>query len=221
MTQLKNNMRPSGGFYVYTSVGREKSPAIANKRKFIPMTNACDDLAEAFKRTEDRLRGYLRKRLPQDSQVDDVLQDVLLKALESLYKGQTIDNHYGWLQVATRTTLADYYRARKSHETLDDTIPEQLGDDLDRHQELSSCLSPMIEQLPDHYRNTLRALDLQGKKQQELANTEGVSVSAIKSRASRGRKLLKQQLMDCCHISIENGLVSDFYKREACGCKER
>jgi len=180
------------------------------------MTKARNELEQAFKSTEHRLRAYLRKRLPHECHVDDVLQDVMLKALDSEDKGRTIGNLSAWLHTATRNALVDYYRARKPLESLDENMPEPLEEDLERHRELAACIAPMLEKLPALYRDTLYALEIEGKKQRELASLEGVSVSAIKSRASRGRKILKQQLLDCCHISVENGLVSDFHRRDRC-----
>ncbi|SMF14229.1 RNA polymerase sigma-70 factor, ECF subfamily [Alteromonadaceae bacterium Bs31] len=182
------------------------------------MSRACTNLGDAFRSTEKRLRAYLSKRLPDNAQVDDVLQDVFLKAIISQQRGRTIENLCGWLHTATRTTLADYYRARKPGEQLDENMPANVEQDMERHQELAACLEPMIEQLPEHYRDALKAHDIEGVKQADLARQQRLSLSAIKSRVSRGRKLLKQQLQLCCHISVQDGLVYDFHKRTTCNC---
>ena len=79
------------------------------------------------------------------------------------------------------------------------------------HSELSECLMSFVEQLPLIYRETLLATDIRGETMRGLAERQQVSVSAIKSRASRARGMLKERLLACCHIETTSGLVSDYH----------
>jgi RNA polymerase sigma-70 factor (ECF subfamily) len=86
------------------------------------------------------------------------------------------------------------------------------------HQELSLCLRPFIEKLAPLYRDTLIATEFRGATMRSLAEAQGVSVSAIKSRAARARAMLRDALLACCSVEIEDGLVSDFRKIDSTGC---
>lgn len=54
-----------------------------------------------------------------------------------------------------------------------------------------------------------------------LAEQQQVSVSAIKSRASRARVMLKEKLLECCHIEMTDGLVSDYHRISPTRCGEK
>ncbi|MBI1772800.1 MAG: sigma-70 family RNA polymerase sigma factor [Burkholderiales bacterium] len=176
------------------------------------MTKASGDLQAS-------LRAYLRRRIADSSQADDLLQDIFVKALLSKRAGRQIDNLTGWLYAAARTTVVDYYRSQGvSMEELDENMPEQQADDLQLHAGLASCLQVFIQQLPDKYRDTLMATELQGCSLRHLADQEGLSLSAIKSRAARGRSMLKDKVLACCHVEIQDGLVTDYHRHAVTKC---
>ncbi len=175
---------------------------------------AAAGVEQAFADLRERLHSYLRGRLADPSQADDLLHDVFVKALSALQAGRRIDNLGAWLFTTTRTTLADFYRARGAPTVeLDDSIPADDTDETRRHQDLAACLRPMIERLPTLYRDTLIATDLEGRSMSDVAAAEGRSVSAIKSRAARGRAMVKAELLDCCTIETRDGWVIDYRRR--------
>lgn len=183
-----------------------------------PITDETDELETAFEQLKQGLHGYLCKRLPDPALADDLLQEVFAKALTARQAGRDIENLTGWLYTAARTTLADYYRsAAKQFESLDGDVAEPESGHLQTHHEFSYCLRPMIQQLPASYRDTLLAIDLEGKSMRELAEAEGLSVSAIKSRAARGRAMLRDKLTRCCHIDVTDGLISDYRVKDRTG----
>lgn len=183
------------------------------------MQLATDDLSTAFTRLQHSLRGYLRRHLSDPALADDLLQEVFAKALASKRAGRRIDNLGGWLYAATRTTLVDHFRSTRTPPgPLDDDMAMLESEDLRLHQELSNCLRPFIEQLPPLYRDTLIATEIEGVTMRALAEAEGVSVSAIKSRAMRARAKLKELLLACCHVEMVDGLVSDYHRNNAGSC---
>lgn len=183
------------------------------------MHPATDDLSNAFVQLQHSLHGYLRRHLPDPALADDLLQEVFAKALISKRAGRRIDNLGGWLYAATRTTLVDYFRStRTSLGPLDVNMAMPEPDDPRLHQELSNCLRPFIEQLPPLYSDTLIATELEGVTMRDLAETQGVLVSAIKSRAMRARAKLKELLLACCRVEMVDGLVSDYHRNNAGSC---
>jgi RNA polymerase sigma-70 factor (ECF subfamily) len=68
----------------------------------------------------------------------------------------------------------------------------------------------------------LIAADIEERPLQKVANEQKVSLSAIKSRVSRGRQQLKALLLGCCEITLQrSGAIDDFkQKQPQCGCSE-
>lgn len=172
-----------------------------------------EDLSTAFSRLQQSLRNYLRRRVSDVTQVDDLLQEIFVKALMSKRAGRQIDNLTAWLFAVARTTLVDHFRAEgHSGEQIDENIADiDETEDVQLHAEIASCLSGFIAELPPIYRDTLVATDLEGQTMRAIAEKQAVSVSAIKSRAARGRTMLKDKLLACCHVEMAAGLVSDYH----------
>jgi RNA polymerase sigma-70 factor (ECF subfamily) len=78
----------------------------------------------------------------------------------------------------------------------------------------------MIETLPDIYRDAIILSDLEGLRLKQIAEREGVTVSTIKSRVQRGRRLLETMLRDCCTLEFSRGgTVMDFWPKVNCVCR--
>ncbi len=170
---------------------------------------------------QQSLRSYLRRRVSDATQAEDLLQDIFVKALISKRAGPRIENLTGWLFAAARTTLVDHFRAiRHPAQEVDENIPEtDETEDLRFHEEVASCLKVFLAELPPIYRDTLIATDLEGETMRSIAAKQAVSVSAIKSRAARGRAMLKEKLLECCHVEMTDGLVSDYHRTSLSRCE--
>lgn len=173
------------------------------------------DIALAFSDLKERLRAFIKRRLPDESLTDDLLQDVFVKALSAQQSGRVIDNLTGWLFTSARTTVIDFYRSNGIvYEEVNENFSEiDDSEQLSLHKEFATCIESFIDNLPEIYRETLRATEIERRSLVDFAQTQQVSLSAIKSRAARGRAMLKKQLLACCHIEVSDGYVSDYYKK--------
>ena len=175
-----------------------------------PCTPENQALADAYQAMRGNLLGWMASKVNNPADAEDLLQEVFKKALIAGNKNTTPDNMNAWLFTIARNTVIDFYRSRRAMSEL----PEDLQSDAEdhkAHQLLSYCLLPMVNQLPPIYRDALIAVDFEQQTMQSLADAEGVSLSAIKSRVSRGRKLLQKSLVTCCHIeSSKAGIVEEF-----------
>ncbi|AOW14850.1 hypothetical protein LPB72_20690 [Hydrogenophaga crassostreae] len=175
------------------------------------------DLGASYAALRTSLRNYLRRRVSDPNLIEDLIQDVFVKASVAISANRAPKNLTGWLYAAARTTVVDHYRSAQPHTVaLDENLPDghQDRDEL-LHQELALCLRPLARQLPAIYRDTLLATDFDGKTMQTLADEKGLSLSAIKSRASRARVMLKATLLDCCEVKVASGLVTDYHRRSS------
>jgi len=179
-----------------------------------------DPVGAAFVTLRSRLGAYLRRQVRDQSVAEDLLQQVFLKAVTTLQSERSVGNLSGWLYSVARTTAIDYHRANRMHFEDDvEDIPAEDSTSERLQQELASCLMPLAETLPTIYRDTLIAADFRGQTLRSVASAEGVSVSAIKSRASRARALLKGKLLKCCVIEMSHGNLADYHPKADSGCK--
>jgi RNA polymerase sigma-70 factor (ECF subfamily) len=179
-------------------------------------------LSAAFSALRHSLLSYLRKRVGDAAVAEDLLQEVFVKALTAAKNNRTPSNLTAWLYTVAKTTVMDFYRSRRPSEPLDDDFPDRRDDDERLQQELSECLKPLTRQLAPIYRDTLIAADFEGRTLQSLASEWGLSLSAVKSRASRARGMLKDKLVECCHIEVSAGVATDYYPKATaatCGCR--
>lgn len=180
-----------------------------------------DALSASFTALRHALLAYLRKQVSDASTAEDLLQEVFLKAIAAGQKGESPHNLTGWLYAVARNTVVDFYRSKRPSEALHEDFPAEGASDELLREELSACLRPLAQKIPAIYRDTLMATDFDGRTMQSLAAEWNLSVSAIKSRASRGRGLLKERLLACCHVELSaDGAVADYHVRSSATCRE-
>ncbi|WOT03575.1 RNA polymerase sigma factor SigZ [Shewanella youngdeokensis] len=157
-----------------------------------------------------QLRSYVSKRVDDTHAIDDILQDVYIKASENLHQLKSKGSLKGWLYRIAHNTIMDFYRTRHQFETLpDDLIAEEHDDGKQAREELAQCLRPLIAQLPEKYATALQLAEIEGLPQQVIANKLDISLSGAKSRVQRARVKFKQQLMACCDFEIgQEGILS-------------
>lgn len=181
---------------------------------------------DIWQETKLQLRSYIARRVHGDA-VDDILSDVAVKLVASDAKLEAIENLQAWLYRITSNAVVDYYRKQ----ALTKKVHEQLSSDQqylelpvleDVSAELAKCLLPFIQKLPDDYQQALMLTDIGGVKQSEVAKKLKLSPSTMKSRVQRARKKLKEAVLRCCHIEInDSGRIVDFDERgdgTGCGC---
>ncbi len=92
------------------------------------------------------------------------------------------------------------------------------GGDLQSDEELARCIRPLLQRLPEPYRNAVARTDLDGASQQQAAVEAGISLSGMKSRIQRGRAKLKEALLDCCSVELDpRHSVRDFTPNDSRG----
>ena len=173
-----------------------------------------------MKRTEDiwsdfsdALRGFVAKRAPDA--VDDVMQDIFLKVHANVDTLDDEDRIAAWVFRIARNVVVDHHRARQRFVPLEDEPSFEIEDD--PVQALSAWLSTQIDGLPEPYASTLRATELEGRSQREVATSLGLSYSGLKSRVQRGRGMLLDRLLRCCHVELDHrGQPIDYHGKTDC-----
>lgn len=170
----------------------------------------------------DPLRNYILRRVPNASDADDVLQDVFLKVHRNLPALENEERLGPWLYRVARNTLIDRYRRAEDHEALEesDGLRAAEAEEPDAEQKIAGCLKEMIEDLPPAYRDALILSELEGLPQRVVAERLGLSLSGAKSRVQRGRRLLHEALLTCCHFEFDQrGKIMEYVPRATCCAK--
>jgi len=192
------------------------------------------DTAGIWSDVHQGLHAFIAKRVADDAQVDDILQEVFLRVHRQLDRLNDPDRVVAWLYQIARNAIVDYYRSsgRRREQPVGlsgdveliapGSLPadEQLGR---LPTELAACLRPMLDRISKDSREAVTLVELEGLTQQAAAKRLGLSVSGMKSRVQRGRKQLKKMLEDCCLIQLDRrGGVVDYKVRDRRGnlCKK-
>jgi RNA polymerase sigma-70 factor (ECF subfamily) len=167
---------------------------------------------------KSRLRGYIAKRVPDEDLVDDILQNVYLKAHTNLSTVKSRGSLVSWLFRIASNAITDYYRSQKPWDELSDELsaPEPEPDHV---AELATCLQPLIAELPEIYRSALVLSETDGLPQKKVADHLGISLSGAKSRVQRGREKLRGRLLECCDIETgRSGIIGYEPRDKNCKC---
>jgi RNA polymerase sigma-70 factor (ECF subfamily) len=148
------------------------------------------------------LLALLRRLTGDPAIAEDLLHEVMIKALAEIERdGRTPANLVGWPYAVARNAAMDYHRRQRPLDDLSDKLAAPLDDeDQTLRQSPAACLRPMTERLPPLYRDTVLATEFDGLTLAHLASEGRVSISAVKSRAMRGRRLLAEELRRCCRV---------------------
>jgi RNA polymerase sigma-70 factor (ECF subfamily) len=165
------------------------------------------------------LRRFVERRVSDSSAVDDILQDVFLKIhsrIDTLNDDARLE---AWIFRIARNAVIDHYRARKPHLPLSADLEEPPAEERSALENLADCVGPMIERLPDRYRESVILSELEGVNQAEIARRQDLSLSAVKSRVRRGRAKLKEMISECCRLEFDRlGTLVGFDPKTA-GCR--
>src|SRR5262249_13283213 len=161
-------------------------------------------ITEVVKRERSRLAGFIRRRVPDPRDAEDVLQDVFYELVEANRLLVPIEHVTGWLFRVARNRIVDLWRKRKPEIAIDDGTgwedllpsPDDGPEALYARRVLLAELETALAELPDEQREVFVAHELLGKSFQEMAKETGVSVNTLLSRKRYAVLRLRERLQD-------------------------
>lgn len=177
------------------------------------------DVAAAWQEVGDRLRGFVRRRVPSGD-ADDIVQSVMVKLLE---KREEVahESLRAWLFTVTRNAVAEHYRRSREMVDLDAVGELPAAEELDIAEtairRLAACMDPMLQTLSSADAELLRRVELEGASQTEIAAQLGAPLSTVKSRVQRARMKLRAAFDECCEIKVSrDGAPIEIIPRKGC-----
>ncbi len=172
-----------------------------------------------WSRFNGQLKKFIQRRVSDRDSADDIFQDVFVKIHSRIDTLKDDARIHGWVYRIARNAIVDHYRKRKIEFTAPDDLPEaEASARNEPHEQLASEMREMVAELPEPYREALILTEFQGFTRKEMAGKLGLSVPGAKARVRRGRRMLRDMLLDCCHFEFDRyHTVIDYYPR-CCPC---
>lgn len=172
---------------------------IETETRHDPTTDAGADNSEIIARIEQeipRLRRFARAMVRDATLADDLVQDCLERALGRLHLWTPGTNLRAWLFTILRNVHINGIRRRQTFVDIDDLEFRSMGETGSQIVRLElRDLRYALQLLPSEQREVVLLVGLEGVSYGEAAEILDVSIGTVKSRLSRGRRVLRE-LMD-------------------------
>ena len=167
-------------------------------------------ISDVVTREQSRLRSFIRRRVPDPRDAEDILQDVFYELVEANRLLMPIEHVTGWLFRVARNRITDLFR-KKQPESFSEATVADHDDELLRLEDLlpSPDAGPealyarsvlldefelALEELPEEQREVFVAHELQGRSFKEMAAETGVNVNTLLSRKRYAVLRLRERL---------------------------
>jgi RNA polymerase sigma-70 factor (ECF subfamily) len=153
-------------------------------------------------RHQERIRNLIYSIFHEPEIVDDLSQEVFIKAYEALPNFRFQSSFYTWLYRIAVNKSRDELRKRKvrrwfSLQTMLDSSDKDLNAKIvvePRDNELQELVAAGLQSLPDKYRIAITLKDIDGLSYEEIAEIMECEIGTVKSRLSRARAMLRRVL---------------------------
>ena len=167
-------------------------------------------ISEVVKREQSRLRNFIRRRVPDSADVEDILQDVFYKLVEANRLLMPIDHVTAWLFRVAGNRITDLFRKQRPKRFSDAEIEDEVGELLRIEDLLPSTnagpealyvrsvlldeLELALEELPEAQREIFIAHELEGRSFKELSAVSGVNINTLLARKRYAVLHLRERL---------------------------
>jgi RNA polymerase sigma factor (sigma-70 family) len=166
-------------------------------------------ITEAVKQEQSRLRNFIRQRVPDPRDAEDILQEVFSELVEANRLLVPIEHVTGWLFRVARNRITDLFRKKKP-ECLSETVagdedeplllenllpsPEAGPEALYARSVLLDELEEALDELPEEQREVFVGHEIEGRSFKEMSAETGVRVNTLLSRKRYAVLHLRERL---------------------------
>jgi RNA polymerase sigma factor (sigma-70 family) len=176
----------------------------------IAMTEQDRQISEIVAEQRGRLRKFIRRRVPDPSDAEDIVQEVFYELVEANRLLMPIEHVTGWLFRVARNRITDLFRKKKPVAFSDAAVEGEAGELLRIEDLLPSPdagpealyfrnvlldeLEYALSELPREQREVFVAHELEGRSFKELSAESGVNVNTLLARKRYGVLHLRERL---------------------------
>jgi RNA polymerase sigma factor (sigma-70 family) len=155
-------------------------------------------ISDVVKREQSRLRNFIRRRVPDPRDAEDIVQEVFYELVEANRLLMPIEHVTGWLFRVARNRITDLFRKKRPEPFSEAAVENEDGELLQIEDLLPSPdagpealyfrnllldeLELAVDELPDEQREIFVAHELEGRSFKEMAAESGISVNTLLSR---------------------------------------
>jgi len=181
-------------------------------RKQWMMAEQDERISEAINRDKTRLRNFIRRRVADPSDAEDILQEVFYELVETYRLMKPIEQVGAWLFRVARNRITDLFRKKKPEASTNDPVVAEEGEFLTLEDLLPSRdagpeaayartvllaeLEDALEELPEEQREVFLAHEIEGRSFKDLAVETGLSVNTLLSRKHYAVIHLRERLRE-------------------------
>jgi len=167
-------------------------------------------ISEVVKREQSRLRNFIRRRVPDPLDAEDILQDVFYRLVEANRLLMPIEHVTGWLFRVARNRISDLFRKKEPENFSEINSADEDNESLQFEDLLPSPdagpealyarnvmlgeLERAVAELPKEQRDVFVAHEFDGRSFKELSAATGVSVNTLLSRKRYAVLHLRERL---------------------------
>jgi len=167
-------------------------------------------ITEAVKQEQSRLRNFIRRRVPDPRDAEDILQEVFSELVEANRLLMPIDHLTGWLFRVARNRITDLFRKKRPESlsesvggegeplTLEDLLPSpDAGPDaLYARSVLLEEIEDALDELPEEQREVFVGHEIAGRSFKEMSAESGVNVNTLLARKRYAVLHLRERLQN-------------------------
>jgi len=169
-------------------------------------------ISDVVRRERSRLLNFIRRRVPDPRDAEDILQDVFYALVEANRLLMPIDHVTGWLFRVARNRITDLFRKKKPERFSETAVADENEERMQMEDLLPSpdagpealyartvlleALEAAVDELPQEQRDVFVAHELEGRSFKEMAAETGVSVNTLLSRKRYAVRHLRERLQD-------------------------
>ena len=165
-------------------------------------------ITEAVKQEQSRLRNFIRRRVPDSRDAEDILQEVFSELVEANRLLMPIDHLTGWLFRVARNRITDLFR-KKRPESLSDAVggegepltledllpsPDAGPEALYARSVLLEEIEDALDELPEEQREVFVGHEIEGRSFKEMSAESGVNVNTLLARKRYAVLHLRERL---------------------------
>jgi RNA polymerase sigma factor (sigma-70 family) len=179
-------------------------------RKQWTMARQDQQISEAIERERPRLRNFIRKRVADQSDAEDILQEVFYELVEAYRMMKPVEQVTAWLFRVARNRITDLFRSRKRQVSTEPVVRTEDGEEFQWEDVLPSPdagpeavyaravlleeMDDALDELPEEQREVFIAHEFLGYSFKEISEQTGVSVNTLLSRKHYAVVHLRQRL---------------------------
>ncbi len=171
-------------------------------------------MQQIYKQYYSRLFSFINSKVKNKEDTKDILSEVFIKIYTNIDKLDSDEKLTSWIFTITRNTIIDFCRKNNKNKNNIEFDEEYIFEEKDQSSainELSECIEPIINSLAPKYAQALYLSEIKELKQKEIADKLDISSSNIKNIIYRGKKQIKDKLLQCCSYKYDKfGNIIEF-----------